>query len=182
MLSCVKTAFGASLTLATAMSLAGPATVQFAVRITLNANRSASTEICTGATISGADSSSLQIHCSPGIAVNVSQTGGLTPGRFMPGYRPARDSLLPDYCRSEISRGDQAARITCRLDDQRQLSAGNETDEGWEIESRLYAVNTEDEATQAARLRPQEDRGILTALRLASANGRSGPVEMLVSF
>ncbi|UUZ65089.1 hypothetical protein LP417_10710 [Polaromonas sp. P1-6] len=173
---------GVSLLLAVASSFAGSASGQFVVKVTVKSADNANSGICIGTTTSGAGSSSIQVRCSPGIAVSVSQTGVRIPGRFMPGYRPAQDSLLPDYCRSEISRGDQAARITCRLDDQRQLSAGNETDEGWEIESRLYAVNTEDAQTQTARLRLQEDRGVLTALRLASANGRSGPVEMLVSF
>jgi len=102
----------------------------------------------------------------------------------MPGYRPARDSLLPDYCRSELSRADRAAGLTCRLDDRRQFAAaGDEADEGWAIESQRYAVNTDDTARQTqARSHLEDDRGTLTSIRLASAAGRSGPVEMLVSF
>ena len=170
-----KTLFGASLLLAAAAGFAGTSTGQFAIQITLNNS-------CTSATDSGAGGASVQVSCTANVFVNIAQ------GRFMPGFRPGRDSLLPDYCRNEqMGLASQAARITCRLDDaQRPLAYGDdETDEGWKVESRLYAVDGDATATQAqtqARLRLQGNRGTLTALRVAHADGRLGPVEMLVSF
>ncbi|MGH6641016.1 MAG: hypothetical protein ACREBY_20720 [Polaromonas sp.] len=172
-----KLVLGVSLLLAAVTSFAGSAGGQFNVQITLNDN---SNNICTSATGSSAGGASVQVSCTANVFVNIAQ------GRFMPGFRPSRDSLMPDYCRNEqMGLASQAARITCRLDDaQRPLAYGDdETDEGWKVESRLYAGDTT--ATQAqtqARLRLQGNRGTLTALRVAHADGRLGPVEMLVSF
>ena len=182
-----KLILGVSLLLAAASSLAGGASGQFGVQITLN---NAGGNSCTSASDSGAASSSVQVRCTTNVFVEIaartttSPSTTTTTSRFMPGYRPARDSLLPDYCRSELSRADRAAGLTCRLDDRRQFAAaGDEGDEGWAFESRLYAVNTEDTALQTqARSRVEDDHGTLTSIRLASADGRSGPVEMLVSF
>lgn len=180
-----KLILGFSLMLAATSSFAGGASGQFGVQITLN---SAGGNSCTSASDSGAASSSVQVRCTTNVFVDISQrttsSTSTTTSRFMPGYRPARDSLLPDYCRSELSRADRVAGLTCRLDDQRQFAAaGDEGDEGWAFESRLYAVNTGDTALQTqARSRVEDAHGTLTSIRLASADGRSGPVEMLVSF
>ena len=180
-----KLILGVSLMLAAASSLAGGASGQFGVQITLN---SASGNSCTSASDSGTASSSVQVRCTTNVFVEIAARTTTSPStstsRFMPGYRPARDSLLPDYCRSELSRADRAAGLVCRLDDRRQVAAaGDEGDEGWAFESRLYAVNTEDTPLQTqARSRVEDDHGTLTSIRLASADGRSGPVEMLVSF
>lgn len=180
-----KFVLGASLIFAAATSVAGSVSGQFSVQITLN---SAGGNSCTSASDSGAASSSVQVRCTTNVFVDISQrttsTTSPSAGRFMPGYRPARDSLLPDYCRSELSRADRVAGLTCRLDDRRQLAAaGDEADDGWAFESRLYAVNTDETPLQTqARSRVEDDHGTLTSIRLASADGRSGPVEMLVSF
>ncbi|WP_041388288.1 hypothetical protein [Polaromonas sp. JS666] len=185
-----KLILGVSLMLAAASSLAGGASGQFSVQITLN---SAGSNSCTSASDSGTASSSVQVRCTTNVFVEIAartttststSTTSTSTSRFMPGYRPARDSLLPDYCRSELSRADRVAGLTCRLDDRRQFAAaGDEGDEGWAFESRLYAVNTEDTPLQMqARSRVEDDHGTLTSIRLASADGRSGPVEMLVSF
>ena len=178
-----KLILGLSLMLAAASSLAGGASGQFGVQITLN---NAGGNSCTSASDSGAASSSVQVRCTTNVFVEIAPRQVISPSasRFMPGYRPSRDSLLPDYCRSELSRADRAAGLACRLDDQRQVAAaGDEADEGWAFESRLYAVNTEGTALQTqARSRVEDDHGTLTSIRLASADGRSGPVEMLVSF
>jgi hypothetical protein len=175
-----KLVLGVSLLLAAAASFAGSAGGQFAVLITLNKD---SNGTCTSASGSGAGSALVQVQCTANVFVNIAQVNVPQNGRFMPGFSPTRDSLLPDYCRSEISRGDQAARVICRLDDQSPPIASSDGEEGWKIESRLYAVNTDDDAALTqARSRLQEDRGILTAIRVASADGRAGPVEILVSF
>lgn len=172
-----KIALGLALLSLAANSLAGDVSGQFSVQITLNG---ASTR-CTSSTASG---SSVQVTCPATVFVNIAQVSAVSSMRFLPGFQPARDSLLPDYCRSEMARGDQVSRLACRLDDQRARTAAAETDnDGWTIERRLYAVNTDGEVQETlARLRLQDDRGTLTGIRLASANGRSGPVEMLVSF
>lgn len=178
-----KLILGFSLMLAAASSLAGGASGQFGVQITLNSTGGNS---CTSASDSEAASSSVQVRCTTNVFVEITPRQATSPsaGRFMPGYRPARDSLLPDYCRSELSRADRAAGLVCRLDDRRQLAAaGNEADEGWALESQLYAVNSDEAPLQTqARTRVEDDHGTLTSIRLASADGRSGPVEMLVSF
>ncbi len=177
-----KLILGFSLMLAAASSLAGGASGQFGVQITLN---NAGGNSCTSATNSGVVSSSVQVRCTTNVFVEIApRTTTPTVSRFMPGYRPARDSLLPDYCRSELSRADRAAGLACRLDDRRQLAAaGDEADEGWALESQLYAVNSDETPLQTqARSRVEDDHGTLTSIRLASADGRSGPVEMLVSF
>ena len=182
-----KLILGLSLVLAAASSLAGGASGQFGVQITLN---SAGGNSCTSASDSGAASSLVQVRCTTNVFVEIAPRTTTSPsttpstGRFMPGYRPARDSLLPDYCRSELSRAARVAGPTCRLDDQRQFAAaGDEGDEGWALESQLYAVNSDETPLQTqARSRVEDDHGTLTSIRLASADGRSGPVEMLVSF
>lgn len=186
-----KLALGVSLLLAALSSFAGSAAGQFVVQITLSnphltAGRSNS---CTSATGSGAGSSSVQVTCTTNVFVDIAQVNTLGAAKFMPGFRPARDTLLPDYCRNELSRANLAAGITCRLDAevedaQRQFAhGGDEAGDGWKIESRLYAADTNATAAQTqARLRLQDERGTLTALRVAHAGGPSGSVEMLVSF
>ncbi|OGA99984.1 MAG: hypothetical protein A3E79_10310, partial [Burkholderiales bacterium RIFCSPHIGHO2_12_FULL_61_11] len=148
-----------------------------AVRINLNNSHNS----CTSASASGAGSSSVQVQCTANVFVAIAPVG-----RFMPGFRPARDSLLPDYCRNELmGLAGQTARIACRLDDaQGPLAhADDEAEEGWNVESRLYAVANEATPAQTpARLHLQNQQGTLTALRVAYAEGHFGPVEMLISF
>ena len=175
-----KLVLGVSLLLAAATSFAGSASGQFEVKVTLNSN---SNGTCTSASGSGAGSSSVQVQCTANVFVDIAQVGS-----FRPGFRPARDSLLPDYCRNEqMGLAGQIARIACRLDDtQGALAyAEPEADDGWKIESQLYAVDTSATATSAqtlALLHLQNKQGTLTALRVAHADGHFGPVEMLISF
>lgn len=181
-----KAAFGALLMLAAAACFAGAAAGQFSVQITLNVpgNTTGNGNACTSATGSGGSGASVQVTCNSNVFVNISQVRSLGDARFMPGYRPTRDSLLPDYCRNELSRNDPGARYTCRLQDQRQVAtADEESDDGWEIESRRYALDPEAaEIEKQARIRLRDDRGTVTALRLAYAGKHAGSVEMLVSF
>lgn len=176
--SLVKLVLGVFLFLTGVCSFSGTAGGQFGVQIHLNGGANACTSATTGA--------SVQVSCNSNVFVNIAQvrSNALGNARFMPGYRPTRDSLLPDYCRNELSRTDPGARFTCRLDDQRQVAtAGEESDDGWEIESRRYALDTEAAAIEKqARLRLQDDHGTVTALHLAHADNHSGSVEMLVSF
>lgn len=177
--SLAKLVLGVSLFLTGVCSYSGTAGGQFGVQIHLNGGANACTSASAGA--------SVQVSCNSNVFVNIVQVrsgNALGNARFMPGYRPTRDSLLPDYCRNELSRTDPRARFTCRLDDQRQVAtAGEESDDGWEIESRRYALDTEAaEIEKQARLRLQDDRGTVTALHLAHAGNHSGSVEMLVSF
>lgn len=177
-----KLVLGVSLVLAAATSFAGGASGQFAVQITLNNNS------CTSASGSAAGSSSVQVQCSTNVFVAIAPVTPPEVGRFMPSFRPARDTLLPDYCRNEqMGLADQMARTACRLDDaQGPLAyADDEADEGWKIERQLYAVDTHGTASEAqtlAHLRLEDERGTLTALRVAYADGHFGPVEMLISF
>lgn len=181
-----KTAFGALLLLACAASFAGTAAGLLTVQITLTdpRNTTGNGNACTSASAAVAGSASVQVRCNTDVFVNIAQVGNaLGSARFLPGIRPARDSLLPDYCRNEIARGDQTARLACRLDDQRFAAAGDEADDGWEVESRRYAMGPEAAAMETqARLRFQDDRGTLTAVRLAHAGDQPKSVEMLVSF
>ena len=180
MRSLAKLALGVSLFLTGVCSFSGTASGQFGVQINLTGANNA----CTSATGSGASGAAVQVTCNSNVFVNIAQVRTLGDARFMPGYRPTRDSLLPDYCRNELSRNDPGARYTCRLDDQRQVaSAGEESDDGWEIESRRYALDTDAAAIEKqARLRLQDDRGTVTALHVAHAGNYSRSVEMLVSF
>lgn len=167
----------ASMLLAASGSFGGSASGQFTVRVAL---ASAGSTSCTSST---AASTSVSVVCQSNVFVRITPVGPREIGRFMPGFQPTRDTLLPDFCRSEISRANRAASASCRLDDPRSQSAGAEAEEGWEVERQLYAVNPGDEtAPTQARRHLQDDRGILTALRIASVNGRSAPIEMLVSF
>jgi hypothetical protein len=179
-----KAALGIALLLAAAASFAGTAAGQFSVQINLTDPRN-TTGNGNGCT-SGAGASSVQVRCNTDVFVSiapVNNANALGNARFLPGFRPARDSLLPDYCRNEISRGDQAARMACRLDDQRVASAGDEVDDGWEFESRRYAMGPEAaEIEKQARLRFQDVQGTLTAVRVAHAGNHSKSIEMLVSF
>ncbi|WP_293603519.1 hypothetical protein [Polaromonas sp. UBA4122] len=179
-----KLVLGVSLLLAAAASFAGGASGQFAVQITLN-NNSNSNSICTSASGSAAGSSSVQVQCTSNVFVEIAPVTPQAAGRFMPGFLPARDSLLPDYCRNEqMGLAGQMARIACGLDDdQGPLAyADDEADEGWKVESQLYAVDTHATQAQTALLRLEDKRGTLLALRVAHADGHFGPVEMLISF
>ena len=176
-----KLVLGISLLLAAASSLAGSAGGQFEVKVTLT-NGSNSNGTCTSATGSAIGSSSIQVRCTANVFVNIAPVSS-----FMPGFRPARDSLLPAYCRNEqMGLADQIARIACRLDDAQapRTYGETETDDGWKVESQLYAVDTD--ATQGqslARLQLQEKQGtLMTALRVEHADGHFGPIEMLISF
>ncbi len=183
-----KLAIGASLLLAAATSFAGTVAGQFTVQITLTdpRNTTGNDNICTSASGAATGSTSVQVRCNTDVFVNiapVSKPSALGNARFLPGYRPARDSLLPDYCRNEASRADQAARLTCRLGDRGLATAGDEGDDGWEVESRRYAMGPEAAAIETqARLRFQDALGTLTAVRLAHASNQPKSVEMLVSF
>ncbi|EJL86563.1 hypothetical protein PMI15_01410 [Polaromonas sp. CF318] len=185
MRSLAKLALGVSLLSAGVCSFSGTAGGQFGVQIHLNGGDPA-TNACTSATGSGSGGASVQVSCNSNVFVNIVQVrnaSALANSRFMPGYRPTRDSLLPDYCRSEASRNDPGSRMACRLDDQRQASAGDEADDGWEFESRRYAMGPEaTEIEKQARLRFQDVRGTLTAVRLAHAGNQPKSIEMLVSF
>jgi hypothetical protein len=183
MRSLARLTLGVSLFLAGASSFSGTAGGQFGVRINLSGVNNA----CTSSTNSGSGGASVQVSCNSDVFVNIGLVRGgsdLGNSRFMPGYRPTRDSLLPDYCRNELSRNDPGARMTCRLDDQRQASAGDdEEDDGWQFESRRYAMGPEAAAIETqARLRLQDARGTLTAVRLAHAGNQPRSIEMLVSF
>ena len=180
-----KTALGALLLLTAAASFAGTAAGQFSVQITLTdpRNTAGNGNACISASGAGAGGSSVQVRCNTDVFVSIVPVNPLGNARFQPGFRPTRDSLLPDYCRNEISRGDQAARMACRLDDQRVATAGDEVDDGWEFESRRYAMGPEAaELETQARLRFQDVSGTLTAVRLAHAGNQAKSVEMLVSF
>jgi hypothetical protein len=183
-----KLGLGASLLLVAAASLAGTAGGQFSVQITLTdpSNTTGNGNACISASGAGAGGSSVQVRCNTNVFVSIAPVGNanaLGNARFQPGFRPTRDSLLPDYCRNEISRGDQAARTACRLDDQRVATVGDEVDDGWEFESRRYAMGAEAaEIETQARLRFQDVRGTLTAVRLAHAGNQAKSIEMLVSF
>jgi hypothetical protein len=181
--SLAKLAFGVSLLLAGTCSFSGTAGGQFGVVINLNGG-SPAPNVCTSATGSGGGGASVQVSCNSNVFVNIVQVrSALENSRFMPGYRPTRDSLLPDYCRSEASRNDPGPRAACRLDDQRVATAGDEVDDGWEFESRRYAMGPEAaEIEKQARLRFQDVKGTLTAVRLAHAGNHSKSIEMLVSF
>lgn len=189
MRSLAKLALGVSLLSASVFCFSGTAGGQFGVQIHLNGGDPAG-NACTSATGSGSGGASVQVSCNSNVFVNIAQVrsvsaqgNSLSNSRFMPGYRPTRDSLLPDYCRSEASRNDPGPRMACRLDDQRQASAGDEADDGWEFESRRYAMGPEAaEIEKQARLRFQDIRGTLTAVRLAHAGNQPKSIEMLVSF
>lgn len=184
MRSLARLALGVSLLFSGVCSFSGTSGGQFGVQINLSGVANA----CTSTTGSGSGGASLQVSCNSNVFVNIVQVrsvnaSALGNSRFMPGYRPTRDSLLPDYCRSEASRNDPAPRAACRLDDQRQASADDETDDGWEFESRRYAMGPEAAAMETqARLRFQDVRGTLTAVRVAHAGNQAKSVEMLVSF
>lgn len=184
-----KLALGASLFLTGVCSFSGTAGGQFGVRINLNGGDN--DNVCTSSSVgSGSAGASVQVSCNSDVFVNIvpvrsvkAQGNALGNSRFMPGYRPTRDSLLPDYCRNELSRNDPGARMTCRLDDQRQATAGDEADDGWELENRRYAMGPEAAAIETqARLRFQDALGTLTAVRLTHAGNHPKSVEMLVSF
>lgn len=187
MRSLARLALGVFMLSASVCSFSGTAGGQFGVQIRLNGGDPAgSGNACISATGAGAGGSSVQVRCNTNVFVSITPVGNanaLVNARFQPGFRPTRDSLLPDYCRSEISRGDQAARMACRLDDQRVATAGDEVDDGWEFESRRYAMGPEAaEIETQARLRFQDVRGTLTAVRLAHAGNQAKSIEMLVSF
>jgi hypothetical protein len=188
-----NTTFGALLMLAAAASFAGAASGLVSVQITLTdpRNTTGNDNACTSASGAGTGSTSVQVRCNTDVFVNIapvsiaqiSNSSALGNARFLPGYRPARDSLLPDYCRNEASRADQTARLTCRLGDRGLATAGDEGDDGWEVESRRYAMGPEAAAIETqARLRLQDAWGTLTAVRLAHAGNEPRSVEMLVSF
>jgi len=188
-----KSALGVSFLLMAAASLAGTAAGQFSVQITLinPQNTTGNGNTCTSASGAGTGSTSVQVRCNTDVFVNiapvniaqVSNSNTLGNARFLPGYRPARDSLLPDYCRNEASPVDRAARLTCRLGDRGLATAGDEDDDGWEVENRRYAMGPEAAAIETqARLRLQDAWGTLTAVRLAHAGNQPRSVEMLVSF
>lgn len=188
-----NTAFGALLLLAASASFAGAASGLVSVQITLTdpRNTTGNSNGCTSASGAGTGGTSVQVRCNTDVFVNIAPVtvaqianpSALGNARFLQGYRPARDSLLPDYCRNEASRADHVARLTCRLGDRGFATAGDEGDDGWEVENRRYAMGPEAAAIETqARLRLQDALGTVTAVRLAHAGNQPKSVEMLVSF
>lgn len=167
---------GVSLLLLAASSFAGSASGQFSVQITLNNPRDTTgSNVCVSATGTGANNGSVQVRCSNDVFVDIAQV------RYMPTFRPNRDTLLPDFCRNEQTGMSQrlTTRTVCRLDDDQRFSGSGEDGEGWQLGDSLFAMDSEAEAKQQ-QARLHDDRGTLTSLRIAS--GSAGLVEMLVSF
>jgi hypothetical protein len=158
----------AALLSAATAGFAGAPAGQFGVQINLTSAGS-----CTGSS----SQVSLQVSCTTNVIA------AMVPGPFMPGFRPGLD-LLPDYCRNELARDNQVARVTCQLIDSGLLANGRDPEgQGWQIEDRLYASNQDDApAEQQACLRIFYTRSALTELPLFSARGRPQWPEMLVSF
>src|SRR2546426_3251641 len=107
--------FGVALLLAATPSSAGGAAGQFGVQITLNGGANS----CTSASSSGTASSSVQVQCNANVFVSIAPVVNPQSNlRFVLGFRPGRDSLLPDYCRSEqTGLAGQMARVVCGIGD-----------------------------------------------------------------
>lgn len=198
-----KFAFGTALLLSVATVFAGQASSLFSVQVTLNpagggtssasttastvaaastatAASTSSTGNCVSSSSSGSASASVRVLCSTGVFVDISRSATRVT-QLISGFNTSPDSPVPDNCRNESPRGDAGA---CRLGDQRLFSgAGDDSHDGWQIENQRYAVNVDANVMEAStRSRVREDRGILTALRVPTANDPSGSLEMLVSF
>lgn len=170
-------ALGLALLLAATSAMPGSASGAFSVAIRLNAPTGGAVgDVCVSGTGVSTQGSSVQVRCSDDVFVDITQ------GRFMPSFQPSRDTLLPDFCRSEQAGVSHRLmhRAACRLDeDERQAGLPDEESDGWQIGDSLFAMDPEAQE-QLAQVRSRDDRGTLTALLIA--NGSAGMVEMLVSF
>jgi hypothetical protein len=169
---------------------AGTATGQFNVQVNLNG---ASSNICTSTSGAAIGGTAVEVQCNSNVYVAIAQVKAVstTPasqkGRFATSFRPIRDTPLPDNCRTEATGATGlAARASCGLNSYRAQADDSvaETDQGWTVEGRVYAVESNDTplGQTLARLRLRNSEGTLTALRLAPGNSRLETVEMLVSF
>ncbi|AEG94599.1 hypothetical protein [Ramlibacter tataouinensis] len=168
--------------LAASAAAAGSAGAQFGVMITLS-RPGAGSNVCVSGTAASGGGTSVQVRCDGNVFVDISPVQPARTPEFMPAFRPARDTLLPDYCRTEqagVSR-QLAPSINCRLDDQ-AFSVGEAEQDGWRFGDQLFATNDEGVDQHLARMRRRDDRGTLTALRIIGAEQGRRAVELLVSF
>ena len=179
--SALVNAAGLSLWMAMGSVSAGTASSVFAVQVTLSSASS-----CTSASSTGAASSSVQVQCNSNIFVRIDPLNGFGDGRFVTGFSPVRDTLLPDNCRNE--RGGlagQPAGQACGTgsDDASAVQGDLDDNGGWGMEGRLYSINADAASRPVrARLRLRNSEGTVTALRVDRTASQHDTVELLVSF
>jgi hypothetical protein len=187
-------ALGILFAFAAGPALAGTATGQFGVQITLNGANSgavatnASGSSCTSSSGSGSSSASVKVQCTPNVFAIITRVNPAKTPQFITSFRPARDSALPDYCRNEQpGLAGQMARIACPIDELPNQVSDSDLEDGggWNVEGRLYALEGNSPAAHAqtlAQLQLKNAQGTLTALYVDRTKNQFETVEMLVSF
>ena len=108
--------------MAAAYAMAGSASEQFSVNITLNA-RTASSASCVNTSAFGLSSVSVQVRCSSNVFVAIGPATAARTLQLASGFQTARDSLLQDFCPDEPSGGNMAGGSTCRSGDTGTVTA-----------------------------------------------------------
>ena len=113
---------GMSLLVAAAYALAGGASEQFSVNITLNTGPGNATS-CVSASTSGLSSASVQVRCSSNVFVAIAPATAARTLQLASSFQTSKDSLPPELCPDEPSRGDMAGGSACRSGDTGMVTA-----------------------------------------------------------
>ena len=117
-----KFLLGLSLLVAAAYALAGGASEQFSVNITLNTGPGSAAS-CVSASTSGLSSASVQVRCSSNVFVAIGPATATRTLQLVSGFQTSRDSWLQGFCLDEPFQGDMPAGSTCRTGDTGMVTA-----------------------------------------------------------
>lgn len=117
-----KFLLGLSLLVAAAYALAGGASEQFSVNITLNTGPGSAAS-CVSASTSGLSSASVQVRCSSNVFVAIGPATAARTLQLASAFQTSRNSLLQDFCPDEPARGDMPGGSTCRSGDTGMVTA-----------------------------------------------------------
>ena len=117
-----KFVLGMSLLVAAAYALAGGASEQFSVKITLNTGPGSAAS-CVSASTSGLSSASVQVRCSSNVFVAIGPATATRTLQLVSGFQTSRDSLLQGFCLHEPFQGDMAGGSACRYGDTGMVTA-----------------------------------------------------------
>ena len=111
-----KFLLGISMLMAAAYALAGNASEQFSVNITLNAG-TASAASCINTFTFGLSSVSVQVRCSSNVFVAIGPATTTRTLQLASAFQPSRSSASPDACPNSLSGSDTAKGMVCQSGD-----------------------------------------------------------------
>ena len=111
-----KFLLGISMLMAAAYALAGSASEQFSVKITLNAG-TASAASCVNTSTFGSSSVSVQVRCSSNVFVAIGPATTTRTLQLVSGLQPSRSPASPEACPDSLSGSGMGNAMACQSGD-----------------------------------------------------------------